>query len=153
MICRITSVITSGDIQTQEQVWELISRSIKCHDTLPERPLPPRGDLSFWVEISESWRHLDEPDYKEIKVRFEPTRRDIDDYLDGLALICKAKQLHRLPLLRARAWGYSFGQIATKVGRNPETHRIRFKRSLSAIHYQALQEYPSAPILEGVFKK
>lgn len=106
----------------------------------------------WWPEINEKWRYLEEEDLREVKRRYEPTRWDLDNWLEVFEWIAKSGQSPELPLLRARAYEFSYRQIATQRGRSDEYWRIRYKRAIEAIHGQARLQHPVAAILQGVFK-
>lgn len=144
--------ITAGDVQDKDWIADKVSKAILTHDRLPDREKRfVYAKQTWWPEINERWRYLDEADMRAIRQRYEPTRWDMDNWLEVFDWIMGAEQANELPLLRARAYEFSYRQIATQRGRSDEFWRLRHKRALEAIHAHARAQYPVAAILENVF--
>lgn len=145
------SKITPGDIQTLEQVTEMVFRAIKTHDAIPDRDRHQANE-TYWPEVSTKWQYLDENDLRETKRRFQPTPWDLDHWLEIFEWIRDSEQFCELKLLRARAYGFSYRNIAIQRGRSDEYWRRRARRSLKKIHTQALSVARIDPIYRNVFK-
>ena len=144
--------ITAGDVQSREWVADKVSKAILTHDRLPDREKRfIHAKQVWWPEINERWRYLEEADLSAIKQRYEPTRWDMDNWLEVFGWIVQAGQAEELPLLRSRAYEYSYRALATQRGRSDEFWRLRHKRALEAIHAHAKACYPVSAIYQGVW--
>ncbi len=98
------------------------------------RAVPDRERRFFIVKSSSPdyiREYLDayDPD-DDIQPRFQPTPRDISDYLTALSWV---RHLDRSAwkILWARSFDVSFGLIGKQIGRSDETARKRFETAIT----------------------
>ena len=109
----------------RKEVEERLMRGMKTLRALPDR------ERRFFIVKSSSPDYIREyidaydPD-DDIQPRFQPTPKDISDYLTALSWV---RHLDRSAwkILWARSFGVSFGLIGKEIGRSDETARKRFE--------------------------
>lgn len=118
---------------TSEQVEDALHRAILTLDAVmdPDRRYV-RNRTTRWPEVKSEMQEAYgwEPVRR---TRYEPTRRDIDCFLDILDWIKLADAKQHYALLRQRAYGASWRRIADRRGRSDQYWRRRYRDVVGAI--------------------
>lgn len=119
---------------SRRSVEERVLRALKTLRALPDRGKHTQAVHSSWPDyVHEA---IDAYNSVEERERFQPTPRDISDYLTALSW-CRHLPRNEWKLLWFRSFDLSFGLIGDYIGRSDETARRRYEASITEVWYAA----------------
>jgi len=119
---------------SRRSVEDRVLRSFKTLRALPDKSRRAQAVHGSWPDyVHEA---IDAYNSVEERERFQPTPRDISDYLTALSW-CRHLPRNEWKLLWFRSFDLSFGLIGDYIGRSDETARRRYEAIINEVWYAA----------------